>query len=137
MKKNIGNKIKDFRIANSMTQYDLATALCVSPITVSRYETGQREPNISMIEKLSDVLNVPVSAFFLSDEDYKKIGNTTDLDSKDIQLVNNFNLLNEFGKAEALKRISELVLLSKYTDGKELTKDDVLKDEFSEVLKYF
>ncbi|WP_166554365.1 helix-turn-helix domain-containing protein, partial [Neglectibacter sp. X4] len=88
--------------------------------TVSRYETGQREPNISMIEKLSDVLNVPVSAFFLSDEDYKKIGNTTDLDfdeagfdgfakkvldSKDIQLVNNFNLLNEFGKAEALKRI--------------------------------
>lgn len=137
MKKNIGNKIKDFRIANSMTQYDLATALCVSPITVSRYETGQREPNISMIEKLSDVLNVPVSAFFLSDEDYKKIGNTMDLDSKDIQLVNNFNLLNEFGKAEALKRISELVLLSKYTDGKELTKDDVLKDEFSEVLKYF
>lgn len=137
MKKNIGNKIKDFRIANSMTQYDLATALCVSPITVSRYETGQREPNISMIEKLSDVLNVPVSAFFLSDEDYKKIGNTMDLDSKDIQLVNNFNSLNEFGKAEALKRISELVLLSKYTDGKELTKDDVLKDEFSEVLKYF
>lgn len=137
MKKNIGNKIKDFRIANSMTQYDLATALCVSPITVSRYETGQREPNISMIEKLSDVLNVPVSAFFLSDEDYKKIGNTMDLDSKDIQLVNNFNSLNEFGKAEALKRISELVLLSKYTDGKELAKDDVLKDEFSEVLKYF
>ncbi|WP_251612727.1 helix-turn-helix domain-containing protein [Senimuribacter intestinalis] len=152
MKNNIGKNIKNFRVANNMTQYDLSTALCVSPITISRYETGQREPSLDMLKKISDVLNIPVSSFFLSDADFKKIGDAMEvdlneagfgdfvkkvLDSKDNKILNDFNLLNELGKAEALKRVSELTLLSKYTDEKEFTKDDALKSELSDMLKYF
>ena len=51
---NIGNKIKQYRELNKMTQKDIAEVLGVEPGTISKYESGMIEPNIESIKKLAE-----------------------------------------------------------------------------------
>lgn len=49
------NRIKDLRIEKQLYQKDLAKLLKCTPVTVSRYETGERDPDIETICRLCDV----------------------------------------------------------------------------------
>ena len=59
-------KIKLIRNRKKLTQVGLARMLGVSAGTIAMWETGQREPNIRMLNKIADFFNVPVS-FLISD----------------------------------------------------------------------
>ncbi len=48
--------IKAARSAKGMTQEQLADQLNVTRISVARYESGDREPSISILEKMADIL---------------------------------------------------------------------------------
>ena len=50
----IGGKIYSLRVAKGMTQEQLATVLCVSPATVSKWERNIANPNIEMLWVLAD-----------------------------------------------------------------------------------
>lgn len=56
-----GSFISELRKAKGMTQKQLADALFVSDKAVSRWETGRGFPEISILEKISDVLDVSVA----------------------------------------------------------------------------
>lgn len=56
--KNIGNFIATMRKANGMTQKDLADRINVSDKTVSRWERGESEPELSLIPVLAEIFNV-------------------------------------------------------------------------------
>ena len=49
----IGNRIKELRKANGMTQEQLAAALSISFQSVSKWETGVTLPDLSMIPGLT------------------------------------------------------------------------------------
>ena len=51
-------EIRKFRKMNNLTQAELAKKIGASPSTIAMYERGDREPNIDMIIKISDVLKV-------------------------------------------------------------------------------
>lgn len=53
-----GERIKKLREQHNHTQEDLAAYLGVSRATVSNYETEEREPDFSMITKISTLYNV-------------------------------------------------------------------------------
>ncbi|MDE5747108.1 MAG: response regulator [Acetatifactor sp.] len=55
---NIGEEIKNKRPKRNMTQAELAEALKVTPQAVSRWEMGVSYPDIAMIPKISEVLQV-------------------------------------------------------------------------------
>ncbi len=55
---NIGEKIKELRRKNNLTQEELAKKLCITPQAVSRWETGVSVPDISMVPLLSKTLFV-------------------------------------------------------------------------------
>jgi len=55
-----GDIIKTLREKTGMTQQALADIVCVSPKTVSKWETGKGLPDISLIEPLSSALGVSV-----------------------------------------------------------------------------
>ena len=57
---NIGKKIKELRESKEMSQSKLAEAVGLSVHTVSKYEQGQREPNLATINKIADALGVEV-----------------------------------------------------------------------------
>ncbi|MFR3499638.1 MAG: hypothetical protein ACLTT7_11580, partial [Paraclostridium bifermentans] len=72
------------------------------------------------IVSLSKALNISPSILMGWEEvDIKKeINKTTDTISiKERKLLNNFNNLNETGKDEAIKRVSELTLIPSYIKG--------------------
>lgn len=56
-----GSFISELRKEKGMTQKQLADALFVSDKAVSRWETGRGFPEISILEKISDVLDVSVA----------------------------------------------------------------------------
>lgn len=56
----IGTVIYTLRRERDMTQRELAEALHISAKTVSKWERGQGCPDISLLEKLAEVLNVTV-----------------------------------------------------------------------------
>lgn len=53
-----GERIRKLREQHNHTQEDLAAYLGVSRATVSNYETEEREPDFSMITKISSLYNV-------------------------------------------------------------------------------
>ena len=53
----LGNKIKNFRKSNKITQQELADKLEISRSTLSYYELGKIDPNIYTLIKLSDIMN--------------------------------------------------------------------------------
>lgn len=58
-KKEIGKNIKSIRQQKLLSREDVSKKLDISIHTLAKYEQGQREPSIDMIEKIAVVLEVP------------------------------------------------------------------------------
>lgn len=54
------NMIKILRIEKGFTQEDLATKIHVVRQTISKWENGESEPRQSDLERIAEVLNVPI-----------------------------------------------------------------------------
>ena len=53
-------RLKELRKKKGISQLRLATDLNTTQNTISRYETGEREPGISALIKIADYFNVSV-----------------------------------------------------------------------------
>ena len=53
-------RLKEIRRAKGVSQLKLAIDLHTSQNTISRYETGEREPGINELIKIADYFNVSV-----------------------------------------------------------------------------
>lgn len=60
LSKSIGTNIKQFRTAKGLSQESLANSLFVTRQTVSNYETGRSYPDLDMLQKIADALEVDV-----------------------------------------------------------------------------
>ena len=54
------NKIKELRQKNNLTLKELGQKIGMANNTISRYETGKREPKLEAWQKLADYFNVSV-----------------------------------------------------------------------------
>ena len=66
----VGNKIKEYRELNKMTQKDIAEILRVEPATISKYEAGTIEPSIESLKKLSETFNITVDELIKDEEKF-------------------------------------------------------------------
>lgn len=55
-KQRLANNIREARMSNGMSQYELAQRIGVTDSCVSLYETGKRMPNMHTMAIMSDVL---------------------------------------------------------------------------------
>jgi len=60
----IAENILKARTARGLTQEQVANFLGISRATYNNIETSKSKPNVEIIERLSTILNVPVSEFF-------------------------------------------------------------------------
>lgn len=67
--KYVGQKIKEFRKKNNLTQEELGKKIGVGLSTISGYERGTNSPDNDKLYSLSKVLGVTVNDFFPSIED--------------------------------------------------------------------
>jgi transcriptional regulator with XRE-family HTH domain len=56
----ISLRLKELRQARNMTQLKLALELNMSQNTISRYESGEREPGISELITIADYFNISI-----------------------------------------------------------------------------
>lgn len=66
---SIGNKIKQYREENKMTQKDIAEILEVEAGTISKYESGMIEPNIESLKRLAETFHITVDELVKEDEE--------------------------------------------------------------------
>lgn len=60
----LGRNIKVLRTARGWNQRELAKQVGVSSVAVSHWETGKKYPRKSIMDRLADVLEVPVQRLF-------------------------------------------------------------------------
>ena len=64
-------KLKELRISRGIQQKDLAAALSIGANTLSQYESGKREPDFDMLNRIADYFGVSVD-YILGREEIKK-----------------------------------------------------------------
>ena len=85
-------KIKEFRKLNHLTQFDIAKLTGYRQTLVSRWENGEREPNIETVCLLADKFNISLDELF-----GREISTITTTVSKNAQqsLVDKVKYLND------------------------------------------
>ena len=65
-----GQRLKAIRKSKKITQKELAKKLGIATNSLSRYETGERNPSISMLKEIAKALEVP--QYELMDDEFKQ-----------------------------------------------------------------
>ncbi|MEG0250234.1 MAG: helix-turn-helix transcriptional regulator [Peptostreptococcus sp.] len=136
-KKNISSNLKRLMNENNINNSELSKKLGVSESTVGKWLLEKSVPRMGVIEQIASLFNVQKSDIL---EQYKSNNTTEDIITKDkYLLLSKYNSLNVIGKKEALKRVSELTEIDKYTT--ELTlaahNDDTSEDQIDLMIKDF
>ena len=85
---NIGNRIKELRVKNKVTQEELAKALQISTQAVSKWENGG-SPDLELVPSIATYFNVTTDYLFdMKDSDI------VDIDKKVAKYIQSFNLEN-------------------------------------------
>ena len=69
------NKIKKYREICKKTQKEIADILNVEPATISKYESGLLEPNLSSIKKLASIFDISIDKLLDEETDTFNISN--------------------------------------------------------------
>ena len=124
---NVGERIKAARLNKGWTQGQLADAVDVSSMAISRYENGSRTPNDIIVEKIAKQLDVSFFELYFGmteDEIQEDMAAAKEAHEKRLEehylpgltknLVAAFNQLNEAGQLKAVERVEELTEIKKY-----------------------
>ncbi len=65
---DVGLRVKQLRKMNNMTTKELSSLCGVSQSTISKLENGNRIPDIPIIEKICDALNISLVEFFMTEK---------------------------------------------------------------------
>lgn len=137
---NIGKKIKKYRKEAGLTQKQLAEKIGRKEITIRKYESGEREPRISIINDICEALNLPIDEFGEELFEIKRRGEER-LEEIRQQPFNSFNEYESNPVKKSMtqyKLINDLLLVYGYkieyyntggSIGKLATKEDIKKVE--------
>ena len=107
--------LKYYRQNMGLSQRELAARLKLSPSTISMYEVGNREPDFETEEKIADFFNVDLNTLRGKDtESAPAPAPSLSPDQKD--LLDKYDVLNDEGKAEAVRYIGMLSAVPAYIE---------------------
>ena len=84
-------KLKAARKQNGLSQAALGKLIGVRTQTISNWETGKSEPNLETINKLCEILNIPLYSLISKDVDYQ-------LNYEEAFVIKKYRELNDDGK---------------------------------------
>lgn len=68
----IGERIKEYRLKNKMTQQDLADTLSVAKSTIGMWENGNREPDLETIKRIAKFFGVSTDSLISFEDEWDK-----------------------------------------------------------------
>lgn len=78
MKRCLYYKIRQIRLANNLTIQQMAISLEIAPSTLGMYERGMRNPDISVMARISKMFNVDIKYFYEEDFEIDEISSSID-----------------------------------------------------------
>lgn len=90
------HRLKQLRLSRGLTQEELAAVFHISKETISRYESGLREPSISTLAAIVDFYGVDFN-YLLGSSCKQHLQDDTD-----IMIIQKFHSLDDRGKASVL-----------------------------------
>ena len=102
----VGRAIRRARMRKGLKQTDLASAVGVTPETVSNFERGRTAPSLTTLGKLAHVLGIPPHAL-LSDQDARP--SEAHLDRWQLQLDDLVRMMTE-RQRQLLVRLARAIL---------------------------
>ncbi len=73
------DRLRSARIARGKTLQALADELGVTLVTIQKYESGAREPNLQMLGILADILDISTDFLLGRDEYLTRLGVSVDV----------------------------------------------------------
>ena len=73
------DRLRSARISRGRTLQAIADELEVTLVTIQKYESGAREPNLQLLSKLADILDVPTDFLLGRDAYLKSLGVSVDV----------------------------------------------------------
>lgn len=107
----VANKIKEYRKLNRLTQKELGEKIGVKHNTVSGYENGTNEPEQDVLFKIAEAFCISINDLFPKT---KTVEDSIIMKNDETKLIGYYHKLNNIGKEEAIKRVSELSEIDKY-----------------------
>lgn len=98
--KDFGLRISNARKERKITQEKLAELLGVSNRTVSRWENGQNMPDISLLPKISEILEVSI---------FEMLGGSEEIKKENVDSVLK-KTINKFSKQEKLIKFNKIII---------------------------
>ena len=125
----IGQKIKDYRLLNGMTQKDLATKINMGDTTIVNYEKGIRTPKKNTLFKIAEVFNVSIDDFFppISTKEAPETSQKPS-DLRLARLTDNYTKLDDKRRDRLVTASDELV--------EEMNNDNAVEEELFEYHVY-
>ena len=123
---SLGKLIKTLRKEKKMTQEDLASKLGVTISAISKWETGKNSPDISMLHKLSEILNISLEELYSPEETLLKHSSknpvteatakvasvlTEDTSEKNADMSRTSNMTSAFSTCKLLKYKGVLLII--------------------------
>lgn len=105
-------RLKELRKIKGVSQSEFAKYMNVAQNTVSRWENGDRLMDTDTLIRAADYFDV--TADYLLNRNSKQIAADSRIPLQR-KLLSEFYNLNDIGKREAIKRVSELAEIPKYT----------------------
>lgn len=124
---DFAKQIKALRTNRKLKQDELAEIVDVKRSTVGKWENGNNYPSVDVLNHLATYFGVTVD--YLLGRDELPASKQNALDFKILEV---FNLLNDMGKREAIKRVTELSHLPSYQNKREIpiaAHNDAVMDE--------
>ena len=84
----LGNRLKELRLENNLTQKQIATRLGVAICAISSYESGQRYPTYDSLKTLARIFHV--STDYLLGLENRNTIDVSDLNENEIKLVDEY-----------------------------------------------
>lgn len=85
---SLGEKIKQFRLDKRLTEIEFANRLDISPITIIRYEKGDRKPKTDFFDKIAKEFPSTNVSYFFSDQP-PGVKEETKTEIEKINIINN------------------------------------------------
>ncbi|MCC8015354.1 MAG: helix-turn-helix domain-containing protein [Eubacterium sp.] len=104
-------RLKIARETSGFTGAYIANKMGITPTTYTRYEKGERQPNVEGIKQLSDILNISAD-FLLNTNAYNK---NAVLNESEKKLLTLFNQVNNEGKEKIIELADDMVCTGKYS----------------------
>lgn len=106
MFEKFGENLRHLREQNKLTQKALAQKLHIKRSTLSKYETGDREPGLKTLVKIADVLEVSVDK--LLGRNPTNYSNPTEGASSNSKEESNSEYVADKSSVEAINMIAEI-----------------------------